>query len=183
MRLAAFRTDGPVAVWLPLTALSLLLSAAAPTAVQAQGIQPPNPKIMQQTRQRLQQKPAPKQAAQAAGEKTTPGVVKRRDPFQSLLVRPEEVAGQPLPPGKRGLVIAQLTVNGVVATATGMIAVVTMRGRNRAYFLRQRDELFNGYVGRITEDGVIFQETTVDAFGKEYEREVVKQLSGSGAKR
>jgi hypothetical protein len=128
-------------------------------------------------------KPAPEPAAPS---KPTAG--QRRDPFRSLLMRAGDLAGgMPLPPGKRGLVVAQLSVNGIVATPTERIAVVNMAGRNRAYFLRERDELFDGYVARISEDGVIFRERTKDAFGREYEREVVKQLvagtTRSGARR
>lgn len=115
---------------------------------------------------------------------TNPRVVDRRDPFRSLQVGPEDVVGgRPLPPGKRGLVISQLTLVGVVSTPTEKIAVVNMRGKNRAYFLREGDELFDGFVNRITDDGVLFKERAKDAFGKEYGREVVKSLFGSGAQR
>jgi type II secretory pathway component PulC len=74
------------------------------------------------------------------------------------------------------LVVAQISVNGIVVTASGRIAVVSMAGRNRAYFLRERDQLFNGAVSKIGDDSVIFRERTRDAFGREYEREVVKQV-------
>lgn len=123
--------------------------------------------------------------AQASASKEAQGRdVKLRDPFRPLITAgggpAEEVA---LPPGKRGLVIARLTVNGVVAMADGNIAVVNMRGRNRAYFLREGDEVYQGRVVRITEDGVVFREMATDAYGGRYEREVVKQISGSGAMR
>lgn len=130
---------------------------------------------------------APAQTSQAqrntTQERPRPAV-KRRDPFRSLLIREEDAAvGRRLPPGKRGLVVAQLSINGIVFTPARKIAVVTMRGRNRAYFLREGDELFNGRVQRITEDGVVFKEKAIDAFGNQYEREVVKQLSGSGGEK
>lgn len=160
-----------------LVATGLLLGTLA---AGAQSTAPPAQKVIQGTKERLQAKPAAAAPAASAAAPVAPA--KRRDPFRSLLMRPEELAGQALPPGKRGLVIAQVQVNGVVATPTEMIAVVSMAGRNRAYFLREGDELYNGVVGKISEDGVVFKEKTVDAFGKEYEREVVKQLtSGPGA--
>ena len=116
--------------------------------------------------------PTPKKAAAKPAEKR---VLNLRDPFRSLLVRPDEAGGgQPLPPGKRGLVITQLSVDGIVILAAEKIAVVNMRGRNRAYFLRERDEVFNGYVARISEDAVVFKERATDAFGQTFEREVVK---------
>lgn len=150
---------------------------------QAQSTAPPAMKVIGGVKQQVGQQPAQKTAAAAPAAQTALPVAKRRDPFRSLLVRLDETAGGvPLPPGKRGLVIAQVTVNGVVATPTEMIAVVTMTGRNRSYFLREGDELYNGTVGKISEDGVVFKEKTVDAFGKEYEREVVKQLTaGTGS--
>lgn len=124
---------------------------------------------------------APKKPAVSAG-KGAPKAVKLRDPFQSL-VRPDEESPQgALPPGIRGLVIQRLTLNGIIAGQES-IAVVTMRGRNRAYFLRKGDQLYDGFVSDITEDGVVFKERSTDAFGTPYEREVTKQISGSGANR
>jgi Tfp pilus assembly protein PilP len=131
------------------------------------------------------QEAAKKPAAKASSSKAAPErEVKLRDPFRPLITAGgggvEEAA---LPPGKRGLVIARLTVDGIVAMADGNIAVVSMRGRNRAYFLREGDEVYQGHVVRVTEDGVVFRETATDAYGGQYEREVVKQISGSGAMR
>lgn len=121
------------------------------------------------------------QARQGTSRERPRRVVKRRDPFRPLLVRDRDIdVNRRLPPGKRGLVVGLLVMNGIVFTPSEKIAVITMRGRNRAYFLRAGDELFNGYVAQITEDGVVFKERAIDAFGNQYEREVVKQLSGSG---
>jgi type II secretory pathway component PulC len=128
---------------------------------------------------------AEKSAKPAAETKKEPArkATNLRDPFRSLLQRPEGApGGQALPPGPRGLVITQLTVDGIVIMPNEKIAVVNMRGRNRAYFLRERDEVYNGYVARITEDAVIFRERATDAFGQTFEREVTKPITGSGAK-
>lgn len=133
---------------------------------------------------RAQSSAAQSAAPDRAQRQSAPRVVNRRDPFRSLLVGPDDVTGgRPLPPGKRGLVISQLTIVGVVSTPSEKIAVVNMRGKNRAYFLREGDEVFDGSVNRITEDGVLFKERAKDAFGKQYERDVVKSLFGSGAQR
>jgi len=127
--------------------------------------------------------------AAKAGAQAKPAAAKppaqRRDPFRSLLA-PAGGPGGPasLPPGKAGLVIGQLSIVGIVMTPNDSVAVVSMPGRNRAYFLRERDELYDGYVSRITADNVIFREKSKDAYGRAYEKEVVKQITaGSGAKR
>ncbi|MFQ5694646.1 MAG: hypothetical protein ACE5HB_01500 [Terriglobia bacterium] len=136
--------------------------------------------------------PAPAQAQkQDAGRKAKnaktevksglPRVTNRRDPFRSLFRQQDETVAEVLPPGKRGLVIGRIRIDGLVAVPTARLAVVSMKGRNRAYFLREGDELFDGYVFRISDDGVVFRQRAQDAFGKTYEREVLKQLSGPGA--
>lgn len=132
--------------------------------------------------------------AQASGKAAKPAAEEKkdasrkitnlRDPFRSLIDRTEAAgAGEALPPGKRGLVITHLSVDGIVILPNEKIAVVNMRGRNRAYFLRERDEVYNGYVTRITEDAVTFRERATDAFGQTFEREVTKTITGSGAKK
>ncbi len=111
----------------------------------------------------------------------------RRDPFK-LPPPPskgnEETAGitGPLPPGKKGLLIGQLRLEGVVREdkTNTMIAVVT-NSTNRAYFLHENDELYNGVVSKITPDSVYFTENTKQANGNISTREVVKKLgTGSG---
>ena len=47
---------------------------------------------------------------------------------------------------------------------------------NKAYFLRENDPVFNGYVVKITGDSVVFQETVQDKLGKPFTREVVKRI-------
>ncbi len=107
----------------------------------------------------------------------------RRDPFK-LPPPPgpggpeEEGITGPLPPGKRGLVIGRLRLEGIVRldTTNEMIAVVDTRA-NRAYFLREGDAVFNGVVSKITPDSVYFQENVLDQQGRVRTREVVKRLS------
>ena len=64
----------------------------------------------------------------------------------------------------------------MVKSETGMIAVV-VNSMNKAYFLKENDPVFNGYVLRITGDSVVFKETYQDRLGKELTREVVKKLT------
>ncbi len=125
----------------------------------------------------------------AANPPKTPGVkapeeklAARRDPFDTLLSKARSGTEPPenLPPGKAGLIIETLRINGIVNSPTGTIAVVS-NSQQRVYFLRDGDKLYDGSVQKITLDGITFQETGKDAFGKPLERTVTKnlyQLSG-----
>jgi len=73
------------------------------------------------------------------------------------------------------LEIGAINLRGVVKSDTGFIAVVT-NNLNKAYFLRENDPVFNGYVVKITGDSVTFQETIQDKLGKSFTREVVKKI-------
>lgn len=120
-------------------------------------------------------------AAEIEGPVRNPGQGKR-DPFISPI---STAAGRALPAsncssGKRCLVIDQLVLRGVVRTANGMIAVVA-NSVNKAYFLRENDPVFNGYVVRITGDSVVFKENTVDRIGHQGTREVVKRVTTPSA--
>jgi hypothetical protein len=102
--------------------------------------------------------------------------IARRDPFESLIGR-QLRQGQALPaiPGKPGLVIATLRVDGIVRTPDLMIAIVT-NPQQRTYFLREGDQLFDGRVEKIMMDSVSFHEVGKDAFGKPVERQVNKRI-------
>jgi|SRR5579864_433680 len=137
----------------------------------------------------------PKAAAKAAAEKTPaaadkkpakPPVEKpaeekvssaRRDPFDPLLNKHTQGSDTPqnLPPGKAGLVVGTLRIDGIVGGAHGMIAIVS-NPQQRVYFLREGDKLYDGSVQHITLEAVSFQEVGKDAFGKPLERQVTKRL-------
>jgi len=104
----------------------------------------------------------------------------RRDPFESLVARQKALAdaGKNLPPGKAGLQVSTLKLDGVVRAPNGMIAVVT-NPQQRTYFLREGDKLFDGEVEKISMDGVSFHEEGKDAFGKPVERQVNKKIYSS----
>ena len=101
----------------------------------------------------------------------------RRDPFEALLSREKSGGGgtDHLPPGKAGLVVSSLRVDGIVRGPNGMIAVVS-NPQQRVYFLRDGDQLYDGKVERIAMDTVYFHENGKDAFGKPIERQVAKRL-------
>jgi type IV pilus assembly protein PilP len=106
--------------------------------------------------------------------------VARRDPFESLTTRQDAAAktAANLPPGKPGLQIGTLRLDGIVKAPNGMIAVVT-NPQARTYFLRDGDQLYDGRVEKIGMDSVSFHEIGKDAFGKPVERQVNKRIYSS----
>jgi len=128
-------------------------------------------------------KDAPKNTVQAASGKTPaekPAEEKatvRRDPFDTLLTKARAGNAPPenLPPGKAGLIVDTLRINGIVHSPNGMIAVVS-NAQQRVYFLREGDKLYDGSVQKIALDAISFNEIGKDAFGKPLERVVTKRL-------
>ncbi len=136
---------------------------------------------------------ATKQASPPKWGPVEPG---RRDPFN--IPKPEKAGGPdsaeamaggdtggPIPPGKKGLVINQLRLQGVVdqKASNSKIAVVATPA-NRAYFLRENDEVYNGVVSKITPDSIYFTENARDPTGQMVSRQVIKKLgSGPGENR
>lgn len=122
------------------------------------------------------QKTAPARTAKpdAKADAKSDVVVAKRDPFIPL-VNDKKASGPPLPPGKAGLVIATVRVDGTVKAASGMLAVVTNPDQ-RTYFIREGDRLYDGDVEKIGLDGVTFKENSKDAFGKPVERLVTKRI-------
>jgi hypothetical protein len=98
----------------------------------------------------------------------------RRDPFISPVV--SHAGGSGCSTGKKCLEIGAINLRGVVHSEGGFIAVVS-NGLNKAYFLRENDPVFNGYVVKITGDSIVFQETLQDRLGKSFTREVVKKIT------
>ncbi len=133
-------------------------------------------------------KPAAKRAVHAVEKPATPGSAPaaaesevkqaRRDPFESLLGRQLNKVPANLPPGKLGLQVSTLRLDGIVRAPNGMIAVVS-NPQARTYFLREGDRLYDGSVEKISMDGVSFHEEGKDAFGKPVERQVNKRIYSS----
>src|ERR1700730_10063173 len=121
-----------------------------------------------------EKKPAKPPVEKPAEEKVSAA---KRDPFEALLNKPSQGTGAPvnLPPGKAGLVVGTLRVDGIVGGTKGMIAIVS-NPQQRVYFLREGDKLYDGSVQHITIEAVSFQEVGKDAFGKPLERQVTKRL-------
>ena len=131
-------------------------------------------------------KPARSKQKVAVKDKKTPEVAKkqaprvinltgRRDPFLSPVVN-RSMIGSGCSMGKKCLAIGQISLKGVVKAEAGMIAVV-VNAMDKAYFLRENDPVFNGYVVKITGDSIIFKETVQDKLGKSFTREVTKKIT------
>lgn len=129
-----------------------------------------------------QAKPAPGTAAETPVKPAVEKVaeekpVVRRDPFDTLLTKARATNATPenLPPGKAGLIVDTLRINGIVHGPNGMIAIVS-NSQQRVYFLREGDKLYDGDVEKISLDAINFHEVGKDAFGKPLERTVTKRL-------
>jgi Tfp pilus assembly protein PilP len=146
---------------------------------------------MQEAKPATAGKPANKPMARSGSKSSTPAAktvsekkpveseqkVARRDPFESLVGRQQaqDAMAKNLPPGKAGLQVGTLRLDGIVRSPNGMIAVVA-NPQNRTYFLREGDQLYDGKVEKISMEGVTFHEEGKDAFGKPVERQVSKRL-------
>jgi Tfp pilus assembly protein PilP len=144
---------------------------AAPKAKPAAAHQKSQPK--QQIAVENQKKPAEAKADAS----THVNMTSRRDPFVSPVVN-RSMIGSGCSTGKRCLAIDQINLRGVVKADSGMIAVV-VNSLNKAYFLRENDPVFNGFVVKITGDSIIFKETVQDRLGKPLTREVTKKITTS----
>src|SRR6266581_4063186 len=169
----------PVSKAAPGTASSTTKPAAAPSS-------PAGPATVNSTA-----KPADNSAAKTDVPRSaaTPSIktvavresIVRRDPFAPLLGNQSGGGGGPspnLPPGKPGLLISSLRIDGVVSAPSGMIAIVS-NAQDRVYFLREGDRLYDGQVEHITMDGISFHQTGKDPFGNAVEREVAKRLNST----
>jgi hypothetical protein len=119
-------------------------------------------------------------AASAAAPAMNSLPTSRRDPFAPLLASEHPGGGTPenLPPGKAGLMVDTLRLDGIVSGPNGMIAIVE-NPQDRVYFLREGDKLYDGSVTHIALDAVSFHQTGADAFGKPVDRELTKRLNPS----
>lgn len=113
----------------------------------------------------------------ADGKKEAPKTISmagRRDPFLSPVVN-RGFADSGCSTGKKCLTIEQIDLKGVVKSDNGFIAVV-VNAVNKAYFLRQNDPVFNGFVVKITGDSIVFKQNMQDKLGKPFQREVTKRI-------
>jgi hypothetical protein len=106
----------------------------------------------------------------------------RRDPFwnpakqkTSSKNEDEEISRGLPPPGIAGTYIAQAILEGISIREDRLTAIV--RGSDkRAYFLREGDRLFDGYLKTIQEDSITLVRETKMRSGKTLTQDVTKRL-------
>jgi Tfp pilus assembly protein PilP len=151
--------------WLALPAIAQAPSAQQPPSKPAAA----SKKSAKKAQAAKAEEPA---TAAAAGE----APVRKRDPFQPLVTKQQATGVAPnLPPGKAGLQIATVKIDGTVSAPSGMIAVVS-NPQQRVYFLHEGDRVYDGRVEKIGLDAVTFLQTEKDAFGKVIDRLVTKRI-------
>jgi len=102
----------------------------------------------------------------------------RRDPFRSLLVRPEQRAAGSRPPGIAGVSVDDIVLQGIWKTQAGYVAQI--RGTdNKSYLLRPGNLLWDGEVTRIGPNEVTFRQNLNDPQSVKPFRDVTKQLNAT----
>jgi outer membrane biosynthesis protein TonB len=161
--------------------------AAKPASAKSEQAKPAAPSPAAAAKTQPATKQAPKAAAKAAPEKSAKSPaekpaaerapVVKRDPFDTLLTKAHADNAPPenLPPGKAGLIVSTLRIDGIVKSPTGTLAIVS-NSQQRVYFLREGDKLYDGSVDKISLEAVSFHEFGKDAFGNSLERVVTKRL-------
>jgi len=103
----------------------------------------------------------------------------RRDPFRSLLEgrnNQDELIGQVRPPGLPGMMVEELTLEGIIDTPAGIMAFVLGRD-SMSYIIRPGTKLYNGEVKEIFQDRVVFRQQVNDPKQTRPFEEVVRVLS------
>ena len=108
----------------------------------------------------------------------------RMDPF--LYIAPKTAAGRSddeevprgIPPrGIEGTYIEKAGFEGIIVTRNDNRRMAIIRSAdNRAYFLREGDRLFDGYLKTIDNDSVVFVRETLMRSGRILTQEVTKRL-------
>ena len=123
-------------------------------------------------------KPAADKAGAPASEKSVTAA--KRDPFSPLINQhKDEASNLHLPPGKAGLVVATVRVDGAVRSSDGKMIAILSNPEEHVYFVREGDRLYDGDVEKIGLDGVTFRENSKDAFGRPIDRMVTKRIYAS----
>jgi len=120
-------------------------------------------------------------SVRAAGSTNANGSSVRhdRDPFLPLVERNAGDLPLDLPPGKAGLIIGRLQLQGLVRASGGVMAVVSTPD-GRVFFLRPGDRLYDGEVMAISRQSAVFREMTRDAYGHPLARTVTLRLHSGG---
>ena len=104
-----------------------------------------------------------------------PGV--RRDPFRSLFrSRGRSRRSEKRPDGPAGLLIEEISIEGVFVLDDGPVVQVQAAGQETSFLLRIGDQVWDGDVVRISLREVVFKQSVNDPTALKPFREVVKRL-------
>lgn len=112
----------------------------------------------------------------------------RRDPFLHIIppktasqnAQDEEMPhGVPPTSGIAGTFVDKAGVEGIVIRSGNRRVAIIRGADNRAYFLREGDRLFDGYLKTIEKDSVVFIRETLMRSGRTQTHEVTKRLRKS----
>ncbi|HHQ48126.1 MAG TPA: hypothetical protein ENK19_04500 [Acidobacteria bacterium] len=111
------------------------------------------------------------------GQKFSYDPAGRRDPFVSLTRGlQEERKTKERPPGLAGMAIDELTLEGIIETSSGTIAIA--QGRDKlSYILRPGTKLYDGEVKKIERHKIIFEQQVNDPKALKPTREVVREIA------
>ncbi|HYB52601.1 MAG TPA: hypothetical protein VEG84_01935 [Thermoanaerobaculia bacterium] len=152
------------------TASWVLAQAPAPTPARGAA---PSPTLPQTGEAILEQ-----EESALAGRSYTYDPAGRRDPFRSLLVRPENRAAGARPPGIAGVSVDDIVLQGIWKTQAGYVAQIRATD-NKSYLLRPGDLLWDGEVTRIGPNEVTFRQNLNDPQSVKPFRDVTKQLNAT----
>jgi Tfp pilus assembly protein PilP len=169
----------PIAL-LPLIAVSLLASTASaplwaqePADTPAEEAAAPGEQDTGQIDEILEG-----EEAVLAGESYSYDAAGRRDPFISLLARTEATdGGAPRPEGVPGLLIDELSVQGIFELNGRLFAQVQTADKDKSYLIQEGDQLYDGEVVSIAANEIVFKQVVNDPSVIKPFREVVKKLN------
>jgi len=164
-----------------LAAAFVFIATAAPAAAQAppgKAPSPSGPPTAARAREQTGETLLEQEESALSGRSYTYDPAGRRDPFRSLLVRPENRAAGSRPPGIAGVSVDDIVLQGIWKTQAGYVAQI--RGTdNRSYLLRPGDLLWDGEVTRIGPNEVTFRQNLNDPQSVKPFRDVTKQLNAT----
>jgi hypothetical protein len=158
--------------------LAIALGAALAVAAVAQAPAPTPAQAAPQATPQTGEAMLEQEESALAGRSYAYDPAGRRDPFRSLLVRPEQRAAGSRPPGIAGISIDDIVLHGIWKTQAGYAAQIRASD-NKSYLLRAGDLLWDGEVTRIGPNEVTFRQNLNDPQSVKPFRDVTKQLNAT----
>lgn len=134
------------------------------------------------------QEPAEEQAETAGAEAAVPEGIElvegsgyrydsrgRRDPFVSLALGVNVLPPDVRPPGLSGMLIQEVSLDGIVKTVDGYIAMIEGTD-NKSYFARVGERLYDGTIEIIEDGRVVFRQEINDPLRIEKFHRIEKSL-------